>query len=98
MATLETYEKISLDRMTEKSVSVLIQTFAVINGTETLLNNHRRAFTNDSDGIAAISEYLPEPYLSAVMAVWGDTAVAAEEEQDDAEASSTEAEGSEESQ
>ena len=34
---------------------------------------HRRAYVNSEDGRKEINEELAEPYLSAVMTVWGDT-------------------------
>ena len=43
------------------------------NDVETQIGqNHRKAFVNSTSGREAIAEYLTEPYLSSVMAVWGD--------------------------
>ena len=71
--TIETTEKITLDNLTEKSVSVLTQQFAEINGqTVQIGENHRTAYTNSTYGRIELKEKLPEPYLSSVLAVWGD--------------------------
>ena len=59
--------KITLDMLTADSVSVLTQRF--VDG-EQLGQNHRRVFINDDDGIAKITAYLQEPYITAVMDVW----------------------------
>ena len=74
--TIETTIKIGIDRLNENSVSILKQEFAVINDVETQIGqNHRKAFVNSEKGRKAIAEYLTEPYLSSVMAVWGDVPV-----------------------
>ena len=71
--TIETITKTTLDMLTVQSVSILKQEFAVINDVETQIGqNHRKAFVNSKKGRKAIAEYLTEPYLSSVMAVWGD--------------------------
>ena len=71
--TIETTIKIGIDRLNDNSVSILKQEFAVINDVETQIGqNHRKAFVNSEKGRKAIAEYLTEPYLSSVMAVWGD--------------------------
>ena len=71
--TIETTEKITLDNLTEKSVSVLTQQFAEINGqTVQIGENHRTAFVNSEYGRIELKDKLQEPYLSSVMAVWGE--------------------------
>lgn len=78
---IETTEKITLDNLTENSVSVLIQQFADLNGqTVQVGENNRTAFVNSEYGRIELKDKLPEPYLSSVMAVWGDEpAVVADE-------------------
>ena len=72
--TIETTEKITLDNLTEKSVSVLTQQFADLNGqTVQIGENHRTAYTNSTYGRIELAVKLPEPYLSCVLTVWGDT-------------------------
>ena len=74
MATIETYDIYVLDMLTKDSVSIITKTMTNMNNTEVQVgNNIRRAFVNSAQDRQAISEYLPEPYLSSVMQVWGDT-------------------------
>lgn len=71
--TIETTEKITLDNLTENSVSVLTQQFANLNGqTVQVGENHRTAFVNSEYGRIELKDKLQEPYLSSVMAVWGE--------------------------
>ena len=71
--TIETTEKITLDNLTENSVSVLTQQFASLNGqTVQVGENHRTAFVNSEYGRIELKDKLQEPYLSSVMAVWGE--------------------------
>ena len=72
MATIETTTEIVIDRLTEKSVSILTKTYADVNGENIIVNNHRRAYVNSEDGRLELTADLNEPYLSAVMAMWGD--------------------------
>lgn len=70
---MEIITKITLDNLTENSVSVLTQQFAEINGqTVQIGENHRTAFVNSEYGRIELAVKLPEPYLSSVMAVWGE--------------------------
>ena len=70
---IETTEKITLDNLTENSVSVLTQQFADLNGrTVQVGENNRTAFVNSEYGRIELKDKLQEPYLSSVMAVWGE--------------------------
>ena len=70
---IETIEKITLDNLNENSVSVLTQQVAEINGeTVQVGENHRRAYMNSKYGRIELEATLPEPYLSSVLAVWGE--------------------------
>lgn len=72
--------KITLDMLTDKSVSVKTQKYITDGGVEYAVGlPHRRAFVNSERGRAEIAEALQEPYLSAVMAVWGESATVVEE-------------------
>ena len=65
--------KITLDMLTETSVSVKTQKYINDGGVEYAVGlPHRRAYVNSERGRAEIAAELPEPYLSAVLAVWGD--------------------------
>lgn len=67
--------KITLDMLTETSVSVKTQKYIEDGGVEYAVGEpHRRAYVNSERGRAEIAAELPEPYLSAVLAVWGDSA------------------------
>lgn len=69
---MEIITKITLDHLTENSVSVLTQQFADLNGqTVQVGENHRTAYMNSEYGRIELKSKLTEPYLSSVMAVWG---------------------------
>lgn len=79
--TIEITEKITLDNLTENSVSVLTQQFVEINGESVQVGeNHRAAFMNTTYGRIELAIKLPEPYLSSVLAVWGDEPPVVEDE------------------
>lgn len=66
-------EEIALDELDIYKVSVETKQFAEINGVLYQLGEpHRRAYANSEADRVLIADELPEPYLSAVMAVWGD--------------------------
>lgn len=81
MALIETYEKITLDMLTEDSVSILKRTFAEINGSEVQIgDNWRRAYVNSVRGRQEIAEFLGDtPQLESVLKMWGDTPTVEEE-------------------
>ena len=71
---MEIKEKITLDMLTQTSVSVLRQNFIELNGVETQVGgNVRNAYENDETGREILKNTLPEEYYNAVIAVWGDT-------------------------
>ena len=66
-------QEISLDELDVYKVSVETKQFAEVDGVLYQIGTpHRRAYSNSSQDRVLISEELAEPYLSAVMAVWGD--------------------------
>lgn len=74
------YEKFSLDMLTETSVSVKTQRYIKDGGIEYPVGEpHRCAYVNSERGRAEIAAELPEPYLSAVLAVWGENPTVSEE-------------------
>ena len=80
---IETIEKITLDNLNENSVSVLTQQFAEINGeTVQVGENHRRAYMNSKYGRIELEDKLQEPYLSSVLAVWGEEPTIVDDELD----------------
>ena len=73
---MEIKTKITLDNLTENSVSVLTQQFVEINGESVQVGeNHRAAFMNTTYGRIELAIKLPEPYLSSVLAVWGENPI-----------------------
>lgn len=65
-------EKITLDMLTQDSVSLKKQQYAVVNGKEYPIGEPwRRAYINSVQGRAQVQAEVPEPYKSAIMAVWG---------------------------
>lgn len=65
--------QITLDMLTETGVSVKTQKYVEDGGVEYAVGEpHRRAYVNSERGRAEIAAELPEPYLSAVLAVWGE--------------------------
>ena len=68
------HEKITLDMLTQESVSVRAQRYTVIDGVEYEIGEpHRKAYVNSTAGRAAVEAELPEAQRNAIMAVWGDT-------------------------
>ena len=67
-------ELISLDELNQNFVSVATRKYIEEDGVKYFVGDiHRRAYANSEDGREEINEELAEPYLSAVMTVWGDT-------------------------
>ena len=67
-------ELISLDELNVNSVSVVTRKYIEEEGIKYFVGDiHRRAYVNSEEGRKEINEELSEPYLSAVMTVWGDT-------------------------
>lgn len=65
--------RIYLDMLTENSVTVKTQRYTVMDGEEVTVGEiHARAYPNSEESRAELAEDVPEPYLSAVFAVWGD--------------------------
>lgn len=69
---MEIKTRISLDVLNEYSVTVKTQQYIDIEGEELNVGElHARAYPNSERGRAELAEDVPEPYLSAVFAVWG---------------------------
>lgn len=68
---MELKEKITLDNLTNESVSVLRQQYLCYNGVEMQVgDNVRNAYTNCDEDKAILKEQLSDEYYNAVMAVW----------------------------
>ena len=71
---MELTTKITLDMLTQDSVSVLKQQFLTFNNAEMQVgSNIRNTYTNSISGRKLIKSILPNDYYNAVIAVWGDT-------------------------
>ena len=69
---MEIKTRISLDVLNEYSVTVKTQQYIDIEGEELNVGElHARAYANSERGRAELAEEVPEPYLSAVLTVWG---------------------------
>lgn len=70
---VDTIEKITLDMLTQDSVSVKTQRYVVIDGQEYPIGEpHRRAYVNSVRGRQAVQDEVPEPHRSAIFALWGE--------------------------
>jgi hypothetical protein len=66
-------ERFSLDMLTPDSVSVKKQQYVDVNGTEYPIGEPwRRAYINSPSGRQQVQDEVPDPYCSAIMAVWGE--------------------------
>ena len=64
---------ITLDALTQNSVSVKTRKTITQDGIGYEIGDpHRCAYVNSVSGRKQLAAELPEPYLSAVLAVWGD--------------------------
>lgn len=72
-------EKVVLDALSSDSVSIKKQLYIEHDGVAYAAGPpHRCAYVNTDRGRGELAAVLPEPYLSAVMAVWGASASMAE--------------------
>jgi len=67
-------EKITLDMLTQSSVSLKRQQHTIVDGKEYPVGDPwRRAYVNSGQGRLAVESEVLEPYKTAIFAVWGDT-------------------------
>lgn len=75
---IKTY--IGLDALNENSVTVKTQRYIEENGVQLNVGElHAKSYVNSERGRAELLEEVEEPYLSAVLAVWGDTPTVVED-------------------
>lgn len=73
-------EKITLDMLTQNSVSVKKQKFIVQDGVEYAIGDiWRCAYVNSKNGRKQVQEEVAEPYKSVIMMMWGNNPTAEEE-------------------
>jgi len=67
-------EKITLDMLTQDSVSLKRQQYIVQDGKEYAVGEPwRRAYINSVNGRRQVENEVPEPYKSAILSIWGDS-------------------------
>lgn len=67
-------EKITLDMLTQDSVSLKKQQCVVVEGTEYPIGEPwRRAYVNSTKGREQVQTEVAAPYKTAIFAVWGTT-------------------------
>ena len=67
-------EKITIDMLTQDSVSVKTQRYYDDNGTLYPIGQpHRKAYMNSMSGREEITNELPQAQQNAIFSVWGDT-------------------------
>lgn len=70
---MDVQEKISVTYLTTDSVSMLKQQYVDIDGELTQIDEDwRRSYTNSPLGREDLQAEISEPYLSSVLAIWGD--------------------------
>jgi len=68
-----TSDRYFLDMLNEDSVSVRKQTFVTVEGVEYPIGDPwRRAYVNSASGRMQVMDEVPDPYKTAIFAVWGD--------------------------
>ena len=67
-------EKITLDMLTQDSVSVKTQDFITHEGQEYPIGQpHRKAYVNSIRGRQEAENELPQEYQNAIFSIWGDS-------------------------
>ena len=72
--------RIMLDALSADSVSIKTERYTTVEGkTYTLGEPHRCSYINSAVGRERLRAEVAEPYLAAILAVWGDTPTIIEE-------------------
>ena len=67
------YEEITLQDLDRDKVNVMRQKYIELEGTSYPIGDiFRRSYANSANERKQVQEEIAEPYLSAVMAVWGE--------------------------
>ena len=70
---MNTIEKITLDMLTETSVSILRQKFIEVDGQQVQVGqDHRKVYVNSELSRSEMMNELPEQYVNTVFSLWGD--------------------------
>lgn len=72
-------EKITLDMLTQNSVSVKKQQFTTVDGVEYLIGDPwRRTYYNSTIGRAQVQSEVADPFKTAIMTIWGNNSTVAQ--------------------
>lgn len=71
--------KISIDQLNTNSVSIKKETTVEVDGVTQELKPWRKAYVNSVDGRELLIGEVSEPYLSAILSIWGDTPTVSDE-------------------
>ena len=69
---MKIYKNFKLEQLTATSVNVLIISSATIDKAKREIGRSRMSYVNSPLGRLKLSEDLPEEYVNAVFALWGD--------------------------
>lgn len=73
-------EKLILDMLTQDSVSIKKQNITTINGVGYAIGEPwRRAYINSEEGRKEVQSEVVEPYISAILAMWGNVPTVTEQ-------------------
>ena len=73
-------ERITVDALTPYSVSIKTEKCVTVDGVEYVIGEpHRCSYINSGSGRDSLEAEVSEPYLSAILAVWGDTPIVEED-------------------
>ena len=74
------FEKITLDMLTQDSVSVKKQKYAIVDEVEYPIGQpHRKAYINSIRGRQEVGDEMSEPYKTIIFMMWGDAPTVTEE-------------------
>ena len=80
---MDVLKKVTVDMLTDKSVSILTQNFVQVDGKKTQLGeNQRKAYVNTEAGRKALMSEQEDATVQAVFAIWGDAPTVINEEQE----------------
>lgn len=72
-------EKITIDMLTQDSVSVKKQQYTTVDGVEYPIGQpHRKAYINSTRGREEVMAELPGAHIAAILSIWGETPTANE--------------------
>lgn len=72
-------EKLTLDTLTQDSVSLKKQNYVTVDGQELPVGEPwRKAYINNTSGRAEVEAEVSDPYKTAIFAVWGDSPTVAD--------------------